>query len=49
MNKVDNRTMDDVINYLVQSKKEMQEEGKKAYHTPEFQESLARLRAKKKK
>ena len=47
MNKIDTRTVDDVIHYLVQSKKEMQEISKKAYQTPEFQKAIAELRALK--
>ena len=38
------RTTDEVIAYLLQSKKELQEEIKRDANTPEFQEALARLR-----
>jgi hypothetical protein len=38
------RTTDEVIAYLLQSKKEMQEEIKRDVHTKEFQEGLKRLR-----
>lgn len=39
------RTTDEVIAYLLQSKKEMQEESKRFANTPEFQDVLVRLRA----
>jgi hypothetical protein len=38
------RTTDEVIAYLLQSKREMQEESKRFANTPEFQEVLAKLR-----
>ena len=38
------RTTDEVIAYLLQSKKEMQEETKRNVNTPEFQVILAKLR-----
>ncbi len=41
------RTTDEVIAYLLKSKKEMQDEIKKDVHTKEFQEALQKLRAKK--
>lgn len=47
MNKIDTRTVDDVIHYLVQSKKEMQAQIKKDFHKPEFQRAIAELKAKK--
>jgi len=37
-------TPDEVIAYLLQSKKELQEEIKRDANTPEFQEALAKLR-----
>lgn len=47
MNKIDTRTIDEVIHYLVQSKKEMQAQIKKDFHKPEFQRAIAELRALK--
>ncbi len=38
------RTTDEVIAYLLQSKKELQEEIKKDVHTQEFKVALAKLR-----
>jgi len=38
------RTTDEVIAYLLQSKREMQEEIKRDANSPEFQEALAKLR-----
>jgi len=38
------RTTDEVIAYLLQSKKELQEESKRNANTPEFEEALAKLR-----
>jgi Trm5-related predicted tRNA methylase len=42
------RTTDELISYLLNSKKEMQEEIKNDVHKPEFQEALRKLRAKNK-
>ena len=42
------RTTDEVIAYLLKSKKEMQDEIKKDVHSKEFQEALQKLRAKQK-
>ena len=39
------RTTDEVIAYLLQSKRESQEESKRFANTPEFQDVLAKLRA----
>ena len=41
------RTTDEVIAYLLKSKKEMQDEIKRDVHTKEFQEALQKLRLKK--
>jgi len=38
------RTTDEIIAYLLQSKREMQEEIKRDANSPEFQEALAKLR-----
>ncbi|MGV3461704.1 MAG: hypothetical protein ACO1N9_14745 [Flavobacterium sp.] len=38
------RTTDEVIAYLLQSKKELQEEVKRDAQTPEFKAALAKLR-----
>jgi len=38
------RTTDEVIAYLLQSKKELQEELKRNANTPEFEEVLKKLR-----
>ena len=38
------RTTDEVIAYLLQSKREMQEEIRRDANSPEFQEALAKLR-----
>jgi len=38
------RTTDEVIAYLMQSKREMQEEIRRDANSPEFQEALAKLR-----
>ncbi len=43
------RTVDDVIHYLVQSKKEMREEIKKDFYKPEFQKAIKELRLLKNK
>lgn len=40
------RTTDEVVAYLLKSKKEMQDEIKKDIHTKEFQEALQKLRTK---
>ena len=40
------RTTDEVVAYLLKSKKEMQDEIKKDVHTKEFQNALQLLRSK---
>jgi hypothetical protein len=42
------RTTDELIAYLLNSKKEMQEEIRNDVHKPEFQEALRKLREKNK-
>ena len=44
MNKVNIKSTDDLIHYLVNSKKELIKEIKSDYLKPEFQEALAQLR-----
>lgn len=43
------RTTDEVIAYLLQSKKELQEEARRDMQTPEFKAALAKLREAKAK
>ena len=48
MSTIEIKTVDDLIYYLVESKKETQEQNKKAYNTPAVQNALAALRASSK-